>query len=294
MTDMAINVAIADRARSGAALTEAELLELDGADVLTLGMLADEVRRARVGDAVTYARVLEVGLDGLPGGDPSAAAVAAAHEVRLTTLPSTRQAAVELIGGVRSGLGSGRRLTGFSLADLVSRSWGPLADVLSTLKGAGLDALAEAPVDVVSASDVAAAAAAGLGPAVLSVQRWPGEHRVALLARVRAIIEATPALRRFAPLAREQSVATPTTGYHDVRMVALARLALPSVDVIEVDWQQYGPKLAQVALMFGANHLDRVSPVDDATLGPRRATTEEVRRNITAAGFRPAEPGEAA
>jgi 2-iminoacetate synthase ThiH len=66
------------------------------------------------------------------------------------------------------------------------------------------------------------------------------------------------------------------------------------VEVIEIDWQQYGPKLAQVALMFGANHLDRVLPVDDPALGPRRASTEEVRRNIVAAGFRPAEPGEAA
>jgi len=294
MTDMGILEAIAGRARSGTRLTEAELLELDGADVLTLGMLADEVRRSRVGDIVTYARVLEAGLDGLPGGDASTAAVAAAHEVRLTMVPPTLQAATALIGSVRSVLGTGRRITGFSLADLIARSWGPLADVLHTLKGAGLDAVAEAPADVVSGADVAAAAAAGLGPAVLSVQHWPGENRVALLLKARAVLEANPALRRFAPLAREQSVTTPTTGYHDVRLVALARLALPSVEVIEVDWRQYGPKLAQVALMFGANHLDRVSPVDDPALGPRRATTEEVRRNITAAGFRPAEPGEAA
>jgi 2-iminoacetate synthase ThiH len=66
------------------------------------------------------------------------------------------------------------------------------------------------------------------------------------------------------------------------------------VPIIEVDWHQYGPKLAQVALMFGANHFDRVSPVDDPALGPRRAAAEEVRRNIIAAGFTPAEPGEAA
>jgi aminodeoxyfutalosine synthase len=101
-------------------------------------------------------------------------------------------------------------------------------------------------------------------------------------------------MRRLAPLAREESVAAPTTGYQDVRLVALARLGVPSIAHIDVDWQQYGPKLAQVALMFGANHLDRVSPVDDPALGPRRATVEEVRRNIEAAGLRPADPGEAA
>ena len=112
--------------------------------------------------------------------------------------------------------------------------------------------------------------------------------KVAMASSLR-VIAAHPALGRFNPLARVQSISVPTTGYHDVRLVALARIALPSVAEIEVDWQQYGPKLAQVALMFGANRLDRVSPVDDPALGPRRATVEEVRRSITAAGFRPGE-----
>jgi aminodeoxyfutalosine synthase len=195
---------------------------------------------------------------------------------------------------MRARIGETQRLTGFSLADLTARGWGSLAGVLAALKAAGLGAVAEAPVDGVSASDVAAVVAADLGPGRLSVQRWPVDGRVPLLLRTRAIIEATPFPHRFAPLSREQSVAVPTTGYHDVRLVALARVALPGVDVIEVDWQQYGPKLAQVALMFGANHLDRVSPIDDPALGPRRARLEEVRRNIAAAGFRPVGPGEAA
>ena len=73
------------------------------------------------------------------------------------------------------------------------------------------------------------------------------------------------------------------------RAVALARLALPSVKNIQVDWAQYGPKLAQVALTFGANDLDRVSTSDDASLGKRRTSVEDVRRNIAAAGFTPVE-----
>ena len=51
---MNINLAIAERARAGEALTAAEIDELGTADILSLGMLADEVRRARVGDSVTY------------------------------------------------------------------------------------------------------------------------------------------------------------------------------------------------------------------------------------------------
>jgi aminodeoxyfutalosine synthase len=287
---MEINTAIAERARGGAVLTDAELAELDAVDVLSLGMLADEVRRARVGDAVTYTRVLEIGIPA--AGDTREPERDAADEVRLTRLPGSLEETLELIGTVRARRGA-RRLTGFSLSEVMARSWGEPSRVLAALKEAGLDAIAEAPVDVVEAADVGLTAAAGLGPATLSVQRW-SEDRVALLARARAIVAWQPLLRRFAPLAREQSVATPTTGYHDVRQVALARLALPGIPQIEVDWQQYGPKLAQVALIFGANHLDRVSPFDDPALGPRRATVEEVRRNIAAAGFRPADPGEAA
>ena len=92
------------------------------------------------------------------------------------------------------------------------------------------------------------------------------------------------------PLSREQSIAVPTTGYEDVRAVALARLALPSVKTIQVDWAQYGPKLAQVALTFGANDLDRVSTVDDESLGRRRTSVEDVKRNIAPPASRRSSP----
>jgi 2-iminoacetate synthase ThiH len=286
---MELDAAVVDRVRNGLALTEADLLTLDAVDVLSLGMLADEVRRARVGDIVSYTRVLEADV----AGSLDDAALGTADEVRFRALAATLEQTIDGIARVRGRLGDSRRLTGFSLADLAATRWGAVPDVLDALKRAGLDAIAEAPVDIVSAADVAAVVASGLGPRTLSVERWPGDQRVTLLQRARDVVAANPTLDRFSPLSRQQSVAAPTTGYHDVRLVALARLALPSVDVIEVDWQQYGSKLAQVALMFGANHLERVSPVDDLALGPRRAAIEEVRRNITAAGFRPAEPGEA-
>jgi CofH/MqnC C-terminal region len=294
MTDMEINAAIADRARAGEVLSDAELRELDTCDVLSLGMLADEARRARVGDTVTYCRVLVVGPGGLAEDAATDSALAQAHEVRFATTAATLDDSCAAIRQARQRLGATRRITGFSLAEVIARRWGPLPEVLGAMKAAGLDAIADAPVDLVSAADVGMAATAGLGPATLSVQHPVGEGRVALVQHARAIATANPTIRRFAPLAREQSVTVPTTGYHDVRMVALARLALPTVDVIEIDWVQYGPKLAQVALMFGATHLDRVSAVDDADSGPRRATVEEVRRNIVAAGLSPAEPGGAA
>ena len=81
----------------------------------------------------------------------------------------------------------------------------------------------------------------------------------------------------------------PTTGYDDVKSVAMARLAAPNIPTMQVDWLRYGPKLAQVALTFGADDIDNVTASDDAPDGRRRAPLEEVRRNIEAAGLEPAE-----
>ncbi len=278
---MSINTAIADRARANEALTAAELDELASADILSLGMLADEVRRARVGDVVTFVRVV----DSADTGNPSEAS-----EVRIAALPATLADAVATVEQVKAAAGS-RLVSGFSLADLVERGWGDLADVLKQLKGAGLDAVTEAPLDRLDDPEVALQACqdAGLNVQCLSLQKPNVEARIPMLMRARALATRFPWLTTIAPLSREQSIAVPTTGYEDVRAVALARLALPGVPSVQVDWAQYGPKLAQVALTFGANDLDRVSIVDDESLGRRRTSLEDVTRNIAAAGFQPRE-----
>jgi aminodeoxyfutalosine synthase len=133
-----------------------------------------------------------------------------------------------------------------------------------------------------------------LGLRTLSVQHPASDGRVALVRLAQHFVSENPTVTSFAPLPRQQSVTAPTTGYHDVRVVALSRIALPQVATIEVDWQQYGPKLAQVALTFGANHLDRVSLADDPALGRRRSNLADVQRNIIAAGFTPLEQGSSA
>ena len=80
----------------------------------------------------------------------------------------------------------------------------------------------------------------------------------------------------------------PTTGFEDTRFIALARI-VTNISTIQVDWQQYGPKLAQVALMFGADDLDNVSGLDTALNGPRRSPVAELEKNVKAAGFVPEE-----
>jgi hypothetical protein len=273
-----INTAIADRARANEALTAAELDELATADILSLGMLADEVRRLRVGDVVTFVRVVD-----WAGG---AGRAGEAGELRITTLPPTLAEATAVIGQAKAGAPVAA-ITGFSLADIVERGWGDLTGVLKQLKQAGLDALVEAPLDRLADAEAALQACqdAGLSVQCLSIQKPNAEARTPLLLKARALATRFPWLTTIAPLSREQSVAVPTTGYDDVRAVALARLALPNVPTVQVDWAQYGPKLAQVALTFGANDLDRVSTADDESLGRRRTSLEDVTRNIAAAGF---------
>jgi hypothetical protein len=279
-----INLAIAERARAGEALTAAEIDELGTADILSLGMLADEVRRARVGDTVTYSRVME-----LATGAGTSAPVGA--ELRMSALPATFDETEALISEARM-LAGPQLLTGFSLAELADRHWGKLVDILKRLKRAGLDAIAEAPVDRLHDAEDAlkACEAAGLPVRCLSLQSpLGGDGRASWLIHLRDLVTKFPAIDTVNPLSREQSITVPTTGYEDVRAVALARLVLPSVKTIQVDWAQYGPKLAQVALTFGANDLDRVSTVDDESLGRRRTSVEDVKRNIIAAGFTPVE-----
>ena len=299
---MNINTAIADRARANEALTAAELDELATADILSLGMLADEVRRARVGDVVTFVRVVEI--QG-PPSRPEAASARSRHsspederakadakgaEVRITQTSVTLPETVDVIARAKATAGTSM-LTGFSLADIIERGWGDLTDVLRQLKAAGLAAIVEAPLDLLSKPEAALQACqdAGLQVQCLSLQKPNAAGRTAMLMQARALAARFPWLTTIAPLSREQSVAVPTTGYDDVRAVALARLALPGLPNVQVDWAQYGPKLAQVALTFGANDLDRVSVTDDETLGRRRTSLEDVTRNIAAAGFQPRE-----
>ena len=71
--------------------------------------------------------------------------------------------------------------------------------------------------------------------------------------------------------------------------MALARLLVANIPSIQVDWQLYGPKLAQVALTVGADDVDAVSAEDDQSEGRRRAPLEEIRRNIKAASQEPVE-----
>ena len=230
-------------------------------DIITLGMLADEARRARHGSRATYVRVADVPADpAAPVDIPPDAG-----EVRIVGAPSSLAAATERVTAVVAAAG-GRPVTAYSLADLETLAGADgapsLADMLGALQAAGLVAIAEAPFDALT--DAVAAlqclTVAGLRLARLTIDRLPTVEPMDLLTRVRDLQAKTGVIRAFAPLPRRTNPAAPTTGFDDVKRVALARLVVDNVDSIQVDWSLYGPKLAQVALTVGADDLDCVSP----------------------------------
>jgi aminodeoxyfutalosine synthase len=271
-------------------VSEAELATFAASyDIISLGMLADEARRQRHGARTTFVRVADVIAD----VGTEVAVPPTAGEIRIIGTPDARAAAV---ARVREVAAAANRLpvSGFSLADLEQlalRDGITLRSLLEELRGAGLELVAEAPFDRLQdpRRSIEEVNIAGLALARLTIHQLPTSDAPSLLKQIVALQHAVAVVRAFAPLPRRLNPAIPTTGFDDVKRVALARLVVDNVTSIQVDWSLYGPKLAQVALTVGADDVDGVSPVDDLKDGRRRAPLEEIRRNIVAAGLEPVE-----
>jgi aminodeoxyfutalosine synthase len=252
--------------------TEAESF-LAAADLINAGVLADEVRRRHHKEAVTFVRVLDVAADGpLPRIAPDTG------EVRITGLDPDAPHALDRIREVRDAAGELPVSAGSLHA--MSRS------VARRLREAGLSHVAEASVDRIQSRDaIREVLDSGLEVARWVVQSYDPLLPLDLFEHVKRL----GPLRSFSPLPRAVDPSSPSTGYDDVKLVALARVYLEEIPTISVDWSLYGPKLAQVALTFGADDLDNVAAESGAPnlLGPRRAPVEDVRRNIRAASFVP-------
>ena len=165
-----------------------------------------------------------------------------------------------------------------------------LAELLNELKAAGLSAIAEACVERIDSSKYEdtkwfeVVGEAGLTIERLTVGDLDNHGGVDVLHKVMAWGQALNHVHAFAPLSRKLRN-QPTTGYLDLRQVALARIVVDNIESIQIDWKLYGPKLAQVALMFGANDIDSVAAFDTEDLGPRRMPVAEIERNISAVGL---------
>jgi hypothetical protein len=271
-------------------VTDTELSSLAAShDIISLGVLADQVRRRRHGTRTTFVRVAMV------SAEPAAAMdwPASAGEIRIAGIPANRAAAVRRVGEVVAAANA-IPVSAFSLADLeqmAATEKATLRSLLEELRAAGAELVSEAPFDELQdpRRSIEEVNIAGLALARLTIHQLRDADIVRLFKSVADVQRAVAVIRAFAPLPRTVNPAVPTTGYDDLKRVALARLVVDDVPSIQVDWSLYGPKLAQVALTVGADDVDSVSPDGQSADGRRRAPLEEIRRNIRAAGQEPVE-----
>lgn len=125
------------------------------------------------------------------------------------------------------------------------------------------------------------------------------EDRVDHLLRLRAVQDETHGFQTFIPLAFHPDN-TPlehlprTTGLTDIKQIAVSRLLLDNFPHIKAYWQMMTPKIAQIALRFGADDIDG-TVIEEKIYHDAGATTpqgmrrEELTRLIREAGREPFE-----
>ena len=125
------------------------------------------------------------------------------------------------------------------------------------------------------------------------------EHKVDHLLRLRELQDETGGFNAFIPLAYHpennyMGLKFHTTGTDDLRHLAASRLILDNVPHIKAYWIMISPKLAQVALSFGADDLDG-TVVEETIYHMAGAETEqhltrsELERIVREAGYKPVE-----
>ena len=265
-------------------MTPEQLLETP--DLIAAGVAGDDARRRMHGTRTTFNRVFEIHVDAPPTSLPQNVH---AGEFRIVGKPSTTDA---LLSAVRAtaAIAGGVPVTVFSVADLLSLPQSIRA-VASAIKEAGASAIVHLPIDLVENAELVAqdVRAADLTILTIGLEELDDRRRLQICEMASALQSHAGGFKAFAPLPRKMSVTKPTTGYDDVRMVALARIVVQNIESIQVDWALYGPKLAQVALTVGANDVDNVAAEDPGILGTRRSPLEEIKRNIAAASLQSVE-----
>ncbi len=125
------------------------------------------------------------------------------------------------------------------------------------------------------------------------------EDRVDHMLRLRALQDETHGFQTFIPLAFHPDN-TPlqhlpwTTGMLDLRTIAVSRLVLDNIPHIKAYWQMMTPKIAQIALRFGADDIDGTVVEekiyhDAGAQTPRGMTRQGLVRLIRESGREPIE-----
>lgn len=125
------------------------------------------------------------------------------------------------------------------------------------------------------------------------------EEIVDHLLRVRALQDETGGFTAFIPWSFQPAntdlaaaVTMPATGVEYLRILALSRLVLDNIPNIQASWVTQGAKLAQVALLFGANDFGSTMIEENVVAAAGvtfRLSLEHLLATIKEAGFTPAQ-----
>src|SRR5687768_300405 len=165
---------------AGVSLSADDIRELAATpDILPLGMLADTLRRRLHGVRATFLRVAACRFDqSFSDGVPPSA-----REIRILGAPDALDIAVTAVTTAKDVAGS-RTVAAFAWADIDRwAAGGRHAHVLETLRTAGLDAVAELPIDTIAdlPNAIRRLRSAGFDGLRLSVSRVPAADRTQLL-----------------------------------------------------------------------------------------------------------------
>ncbi len=109
------------------------------------------------------------------------------------------------------------------------------------------------------------------------------EERVDHLVRLRELQDETGGFLAFIPLSYHASNTElggrGTTGIDDLKTIAIARLMLDNILHIKAFWIMLGPKLAQVALHFGADDIDGTVEEERITHSAGASTPQSLSRS---------------
>jgi len=125
------------------------------------------------------------------------------------------------------------------------------------------------------------------------------EHKVDHLLRLRDLQDETGGFNAFIPLAYHpennyMGLQYHTTGSEDLRHIATSRLVLDNIPHVKAYWVMITPKLAQVALRFGADDMDGTIVEEKIYHMAGAGTSQqlsrpELERIVREAGFVPVE-----
>jgi hypothetical protein len=190
--------ALIERVTAGERLSADEVRDLATTpDILSLGMLADVLRRRLHTTRTTFLRVAECSIDS-PALDP---ALIKAQEVRLTGSPAQLSDALKAIEAVKA-LGD-RTVSALTWPDVERLATGEgIPGVLARLRSAGLDSLNLLPLDGPSdvTSIVDRLASAGFTAMRLAVEKAPAEMRTSLLLQAAELQDRFGCIQTLSPL----------------------------------------------------------------------------------------------